>query len=180
MDQIPSGGVERKQDTPENIEPKNAYWKFVLAFIGVIIAVFLLYIIGFWIAKTYQDWRHRKNLDNLVEAMKQAEADDYARAMADTYGSTTPQGTLKMYIDAVQKGDYELASKYFIGDYQQRELESLRAATKEDLSHILKLLKEDLSSPGSFSTDKKGFLIEKPLIADFKIYPNGIWKIIEI
>jgi len=37
---------------------------------------------------------------------------------ADTYGSTTPEGTLALFIDALKKGDADLASKYFIPEKQ--------------------------------------------------------------
>jgi len=36
----------------------------------------------------------------------------------DTYGSTTPEGTLALFIDALKKGDADLASKYFIPEKQ--------------------------------------------------------------
>jgi len=36
----------------------------------------------------------------------------------DTYGSTTPEGTLSLFIDALKKGDADLASKYFIPEKQ--------------------------------------------------------------
>lgn len=31
----------------------------------------------------------------------------------DTYGGATPEETLRLFIDALQKGDTELAAKYF-------------------------------------------------------------------
>src|SRR3990167_11080939 len=38
----------------------------------------------------------------------------YVEAMtADTYGGKTPRETLDMFIDALKKGDVELAAKYF-------------------------------------------------------------------
>lgn len=41
----------------------------------------------------------------------------YVEAMtADTYGGKTPQETLDMFVDALRKGDVELASKYFMLD----------------------------------------------------------------
>ncbi|MCX6713260.1 MAG: hypothetical protein NTY66_03585 [Candidatus Vogelbacteria bacterium] len=37
---------------------------------------------------------------------------------ADTYGSTTPEGTLALFIDALKKGDADLAAKYFVVEKQ--------------------------------------------------------------
>jgi len=49
-------------------------------------------------------------------ALKQMEK-DYVNAMtADTYGGKTPQETLDMFVDALNKEDVDLASKYFMLD----------------------------------------------------------------
>lgn len=40
---------------------------------------------------------------------------------ADTYGSSTPEGTLALFIEALKKGDAELASKYFVPESQTKE-----------------------------------------------------------
>ncbi|MBU4057837.1 hypothetical protein KJ828_02665 [Patescibacteria group bacterium] len=44
---------------------------------------------------------------NYLEQYKQAQS-------KDTYGGKTPEETLQLFIDALKKGDTELASKYFI------------------------------------------------------------------
>ena len=95
------------------------YLKFIAGFLGVIVVVFVLYVGGVWAVRAYQQWQGEKAVQKTVENLKKFEAEDYAKAMADTYGGKTPQETLQMYISAVEKGDYELASKYFIGDKQE-------------------------------------------------------------
>ena len=119
-------------------------------------------------------------MQKAAEALKKAEEDSYRQALADTYGGKTPQETLRMYIDAVEKGDYLLASKYFVGDYQEKELKSLQTSKQENVINTVKLLKQSLQSDGSFSADRQEYIIRRPLLVDFRIYPNGIWKIIEI
>ena len=37
---------------------------------------------------------------------------------ADNYGSTTPEGTLALFVEALKRGDAELAAKYFIPEKQ--------------------------------------------------------------
>ena len=171
---------DQLQQYPDIKKPKSKYWKFVIGFFGIIVGVFILYIVGFWAVYYYKQWRGQKAVQELAEALKQAEQEDYERAMADTYGGKTPQETLQMYIDAVEKGDYELASKYFIGDNQEKELKSLQNSKREDIENILNLLRQSLKTEGSFSVNKDGYVIRKPLLVDFVLYPNGIWKIIEI
>jgi hypothetical protein len=101
--------------------------------------------------------------------------------MADTYGGKTPQETLRLYIEAVEKGDYELASKYFIGDKQvewQKRIKNLLAVDKRD--QFLDPLRQALVSDGVYSMDKRKFFFNEPVSIDFQLYPNGIWKIVEI
>lgn len=157
-------------------DKKSNYWKFAVAFTAIVV----LAVGAFVAARLYEKWQIDQKIQQAEEAMKKAAADDYARAMADTYGGKTPQETLQMYIDAVEKGDYALASKYFIGDNQEKELKSLQNGPKENINNVVGLLKKSIESSGSYSAQKNRYVIDKPLMVDFKLYPNGIWKIIEI
>jgi len=155
---------------------KSNYWKFAVAFVVIVI----LAVGAFVASRFYEKLQAEQAINRAAEALRKAAEEDYARAMADTYGGKTPQETLQMYIDAVESGDYVLASKYFIGDNQEKELNSLQNSPKENMQNVLQLLKRDLQSEGSFSENKDRYGIEVPLFIDFKLYPNGIWKIIEI
>src|SRR3989337_2696826 len=95
--------------------------RFFIAFLAMIGTAFFL----FFAWKIYL-WKSGKEPDLIAEAVRQAEQKDYAIAMADTYGGKTPQETLQMYIDAVEKGDYELAGKNFFGEKQGKELKNLK------------------------------------------------------
>jgi ribosomal protein S21 len=155
---------------------KSSYWKFAVAFVVIVI----LALGAFVAARFYEKLQAERAIERAEEALRKEIADYNARLAQDTYGGKTPQETLQMYIDAVEKGDYVLASKYFIADNQEKELRSLQNSPKENTQNILRLLKTDLQSEGSFSEGKDRYGIEKPLFIDFKLYPNGIWKIVEI
>lgn len=124
--------------------------------VGGVVLAFLAFGFGYPI---YDEWKGRRGVKNLADALKQFEIDDYKAAMADTYGGKTPQETLQMYIDAVEKGDYELASKYFIGDRQKEEQESLNNAPKENINNMLSILRKtkivDLHEQLSLMYDKE-------------------------
>ena len=157
------------------------YLKFIAGFLGVIVVVFVLYIGGIWAVRAYQQWQGEKAVQKTVENLKKFEAEDYAKAMADTYGGKTPQETLQMYISAVEKGDYELASKYFIGDKQEEKLKILIKTKKNNnIDFLLNILREINIKNGYYSTDKKIFTIEKPIFVEFILYPNNVWKLIKI
>src|SRR3989344_4272535 len=45
----------------------------------------------------------------------------------DTYGGNTPEETLELFRTALEKGDIELASKYFVIEKQKKTLSDLKA-----------------------------------------------------
>ncbi len=159
-----------------NEEKRGKYWKFAVG----LVALVLLALGAFVAARYYGRLEEQRAANDATQSLQKEIADYNARLALDTYGGKTPQETLQLYVDAVEKGNYVLASKYFIGDNQEKELSSLQNSPKENTQNVLRLLKTDLQSEGSFSENKDTYGIEKPLFVDFRLYPNGIWKIIEI
>ena len=170
---------------------KKSYRKFVLRFVVVVVGAFVLLIMVAWGWQKYRYWQDEKIAQKAEEGIRKWQQEDYERAMADTYGGKTPQETLQMYIDAVEKGDYELASRYFVLDKQERELNYLISLSdNEKLSWFLeKMLKGAFIESGEYrDIDEKHYRIEiksdEPniyysIIYFFK-YPNNTWKINEI
>jgi hypothetical protein len=156
---------------------KRGFWGFAVRFLVIIFIAFLL----IWGFDEYRKYEDRKKLDRFVEETKRLQKEEYDRAMADTYGGKTPQETLRMYIEAVERGDYELASRYFVLGKQEKWKEELMEIAKANKLNIyLEPLKEGLMSRGNYSADGKIFWIDNPVGIDFTLYPNGIWKILEI
>ena len=94
--------------------PRFASKKFVIAFLAIIAVVAGGYFI--WDRYFSAVGKARRFLTEQYDNYKQAESKYIAAATADTYGSTTPQGTLDMFVAALRTGDVELASKYFLLD----------------------------------------------------------------
>jgi len=125
-----------------------------------------------------------------VNSLNQYEKDYNARIeaerlakMADTYGGKTPAETLSLYIEAVKKGDYELASKYFVEKDRQVDLDNFSRSTKESLQVYISNLEFALANANDdngYNSDKTAYIIDKPILLDFVFYPNGIWKLTEI
>jgi len=159
---------------------RKARVKYAKILVGAA-AVIALVLVAFAGLGMFKQWQMRKGVENFAETLKRLEQEDYRRAMADTYGGKTPQETLQMYIAAVEKGDYELASKYFIGEKQEKwrkELIEIKNVDKTDA--FLNPIKVALHKEGEYSMDKKSFSIHEPIAIDFRLYPNGIWKLMEI
>jgi len=165
----------------QNLEqPKSKKIKFIIWFVILLFGVITIVNLSLFGWYKLTQYLNTKKVQQLAEELQKQQEEQYQKVMSDTYGGKTPQETLKMYIDAVEKGDYELASKYFIEGKREKEKQSLLNSKREDIENILNLLKQSLKSDGSFSADKNGFTIRKPILVDFVRYPNGIWKIIEI
>ena len=128
----------------------------------------------------YNQSKQWQEIKKSAEAFQKAEQELYQKMMADTYGGKTPQETLELFIAAVEKGDYELASKYFVKSKQEEELRALQAAEKADIDNVIKLMKETENDSGSYSVDRKTFIVRKPILTEYTFYPSGIWKIVEI
>jgi hypothetical protein len=163
------------EEISENIEsnPKNSrkrFLKFALVFV-LIIAVF------FGIVFSYENYfspeakfqREQKQNYEKYLAWKQS----YEKAMTeDTYGGKTPEETLQMFINALKKGDVELASKYFVlksdGSRDPKWLEALiktkEAGKLEEVINILSKAKPDYEN----ISNKEDF--------KFKSYDNGKLK----
>ena len=154
---------------------KGRYKKTVFfSVIILIVAVALIYFSSDIFLTSGQ-----KRVRDLVSRMEQAKTAEYDRAMADTFGGKTPQETLQMYIAAVEKGDYELASKYFIDTKRDEELKSFHGATGKQIEEYLVQVRKAQEEEGEYYKDKY-FTIYTPILIDLIRYPNEVWKIVEI
>lgn len=152
------------------------WFKFVLGFFALVaLAIALIWAIFY-----FKEWQERKKIDRLAENIKKYEQAEYTRMMADTYGGKTPQETLQMYIAAVEESDFDLASKYFIEDAREKELRSFQDTTVQNLKNYIVLLKEVSIRKGNYFSEDKRFSVDEPIHISFRLYPNRIWKIVEI
>ena len=99
-------------------------------------------------------------------------------AAEDSYGGSAPRETLRMFIDAVEKGRRETAIKYFVPQKREKWRAVLENMKKnEELSSFLIVLKQSLLSKGDYSVDKKSFVIHEPVSIVFILSSSGVWKI---
>lgn len=103
----------------------------------------------------------------------------------DTYGGETPEETLRLFIEALQKGDTDLAAKYFPPDEYENWRKELEDLKKQD---SFKMLFEDLAkSKLTKETSRDAFftlvgpdnLVEAELVMH-KNLQTGVWKITEL
>src|SRR3989344_4719866 len=155
---------------------RNKFFLGVCIFFAVVF--FLIIVIDGW--NYYDQWKGEKRIDELAQELRRLDKEDYERKAADKIGGKTPQETLDLFIQAVENGDYELASKYFVVEKQEEELKSLQNSPKENIKNVMGLLKQAKISKGSYSLTKNQFIVRKPILVNFILYPSDNWKIEEI
>jgi acyl-CoA reductase-like NAD-dependent aldehyde dehydrogenase len=161
----------------DNLKEKPKFKKVIKIFLLILLSCIVL--VGLFLTwQAYDQWRGQKRVQELAEAMQKAQDEWHQMQVADTYGGKTPQETLNMYIEAVEKGDYDLASKYFVIEKQEEwKGELIEIDQLGKVMTFLNPIKEALENKGEYSENKKEFSIYDPVGVDFMIYPNGIWKI---
>jgi len=101
---------------------------------GLVVLGGIYWYLGGWsgMMNSWGQQQYINKIENLKEAYRQ-----------DTYGAATPEGTLKLFIEAFEKGDADLASKYFVIEKQEEyrdKIESWIKLGKKD--EILSLFKK--------------------------------------
>lgn len=143
-----------------------------------IVVLFLFGIVAIEIGlRFYDKWESQRLIDDMAVELERMETDRQSAMEADKIGGNTPQETLEMFIKAVEEGDYELASKYFVIEEQEKwrgDLEDISVAGKMDI-FLSPLKKTELDN-----CEKESCLAHDPVLVSFILYPSGNWKIEKI
>ncbi len=93
-------------------ESKSKLWIYSSVFLGIIIIVGGGYLV--WSNYLSPEIRAAREHQKLYEETLGL-VEQYQEAMRnDTYGGTTPQETLDLFVEALENDDLEMASKYFV------------------------------------------------------------------
>ncbi|HOF50618.1 MAG TPA: hypothetical protein PLH22_03005 [Candidatus Colwellbacteria bacterium] len=165
-------------------KPKIRRWKSFLIILGIIAATELGYLA--WNYYLSPEAKENRRIERDFKAYMKF-VDQYETAMEnDTYGGQTPQETLDMFVDALEKGDLDLASKYFVlredGSRDPKTLEALESKRVSNiLPEMIRLLSE-AKPTGSFLKNHYGFKVAddkgNSSIIDFVFNEySQVWKI---
>ena len=163
---------------------KRNFFIFSGALVGILILVTGGYLT--WQKYFSEGARQLASFNDYQERMKEAYKND-------TYGGATPEETLKLFVEALKKGDVDLASKYFVlddntnsKDYLTRkkwEVALNRAKAEGGLQELINIVskakfdsKSDIFNTASYVVYDKNRI----LIADISLVLNKIskaWKI---
>jgi len=170
-------------------KPKKKKKLLIITLICVVIIVLFgvsgtLGVIKERIQRTIDTYKTQKAIEQFYQGL-----DEYYQKFAeDTYGGKTPQETLNMFIEALEKGDIDLAAKYFaMDDNLSRKMweDGLRAQAEsgkiQELINIAKQFKPASKQSGVTSTyefviiEDNG-MVEYSVEMEFNQY-SGVWKI---
>ncbi|MBI2444211.1 MAG: hypothetical protein HYV42_03155 [Candidatus Magasanikbacteria bacterium] len=147
---------------------------------GSLAGLVLLWRIALAVSPSLRSRAPYWNAQLMVRLIKWDQRRAQAQAAADTVGGKTPEETLRLYLAAVDSGDYRRASTFFVPEKQKQERQSFSQSVPADIGRIQNLLVEALKRGGTYSADGKEYVIHQPIFVHLVRYPAGNWKLLEI
>src|SRR3989344_584419 len=155
------------------------FWKFFAGLLAIVVLGFLvIYGADFYNnPRILRDWLEARKTQKQYEDLKKLYE-------ADTYGGKTPEETLALFIDALKKGDTDLAAKYvFIDDQENVRADLLQAKTTGNLNKVIERF--GLLKKSKTEIDEASFVIlGEDNIVKYQILlsknQNDVWKILEL
>ena len=158
---------------------KHSYYRFAFMVVGSVVVL----VMGVLIFAIYAEG-HKSDASPVlkeVEDMLQKEKQMSEGAVEnDTQGSSTPKGTLTLYIAALEKKNDQEAISYFVSGRQEMERERLSEFSESVRIHAGTLLKQAMNATGTYSQEGDAYTIRTPVLVDFIRLPNGTWKLVEL
>ena len=154
--------------------------------VAVVAVVIIAVALGVWWYKNEKPFDPSVDIKTFTTA---GQFDDYYKNISEVYkkapdGGKTPEETLQLFIDALKKGDTDLAAKYYIPEKQKKEAEDLRKGKeKGNLGQLISILEKD--KKGSYLLDKNYYefsTFDKNNVVEFSFSfvfnpSTNIWKI---
>ena len=152
----------------------NTSKKFLLGFLGILL---LALAVWSWGAYLNPDVREKRALVKYFEDIEE----EYRN---DMYGGATPEETLQLFIAALEAGDIELASKYFLPDEREKIRSYFRDIkitgewdkVLEDAQNLRLTTKKD--DEAFYTIANENNVVEVQVI--FKKNQNNVWKITDL
>src|SRR3989344_4665014 len=155
------------------------FWKFFAGLLAIVVLGFLvIYGADFYNnPRILRDWLEARKTQKQYEDLKKLYE-------ADTYGGKTPEETLALFIDALKKGDTDLAAKYvWIDDQEKVRVDLLQAKTTGNLNKAIErfgLLKKSKTEidEASFTVLGEDSIVKYQILLGKN--QNDVWKILEL
>lgn len=161
----------------------NKKTKRIIKISGVVLGAFIIFYLAMIGPELWKSYKWQKAVDDYEEAMRKPYKEDI-------YGGKTPEETWSMFLDALKKGDIDLASKYYDVEHQSNAKQWLDGLKqKNELAQTIKemeKLRKSESQPLSkdkiyYSYDFFSDQYKQTLTGRIVFYLNPytkVWKII--
>lgn len=133
-----------------------------------------VYGIDYWRVQTSPEYKVEQGLKELEKRYEE-----------DPYGGDTPEETLRLFVEALKKGDTDLAAKYFVLDKQEQWRGDLSKIKEKGLLgemvkelELTKLTKKTLEE-AFFTLVNENNVAEAELVIAKNLH-SGKWKIYEL
>lgn len=147
----------------------------------ILLIIFLIYL-AFIIPDIYKSYKWQKSVERFQESIEKPFKEDI-------YGGKTPEETWQMFLSALEKGDIELASKYYDVEHQgeaKKWLEELKekgelAQTIEEMRGLRKSKRSSLKGQKRYFYNYYDKEFQQELSAPVIFYLNPytkVWKIL--
>lgn len=163
----------------------KSIFKKILVVVLIVVGILTLWA---FIDSGYQAWqgyKWQKQTAKFQDVLEQPYKEDF-------YGGKTPEETWGMFLDALKKGNVELASKYYDVAHQERAKEMIEKIKQEDgqlqewikdLEGLQKSSRESLDGQAQYYYNYFDKQFKQTLSAPVNFYFNPytkVWKIISL
>ena len=129
---------------------KPMYKKFLFVFL-IALGIYVFAIIAVVANSEYKKFKEKRAVQKWEEALRKPYKED-------VYGGKTPEETWNMFLDALKKGDIELASKYFAVEKQKEWRNTIESTLKAGkLNFVIKNLSTELKRENDYLKDNKAY-----------------------
>ena len=157
------------------LSPSPSSHKKAIIVAAVLLGILPIIFVTLICVDKYAQWRTARR----VAAYEQEQERPYRE---DMYGGKTPKETLDLFIAALQKEDFVLASKYIVLSKQEEWKEGFKKAKEKGnlewlLINLKKMENRGNLGPSTFqmgARDEEGVFLT---FITFVKYPSGVWKI---
>jgi len=160
----------------------NIFKTFLKVMAFTLAAIFLLDV-GMWAG--FQSYQYYKTypVRKLARGLEQMTKERELLYKNDLYGGKTPEETFVMYVEALKKGDLDLASRYFVLSGQAKELEALKKMSPEQMVAYVKKIDGSekvwkFDDKGSWGNYRIYYVTEEHFSLDFTLNESSkVWKL---
>ncbi len=151
----------------------NEFWRILACGFAVIVFV----VVGFYEWYYYMLYLHEQEAEQVMTRIVAIQKELYQKHLAGELGGESPYEVLSLYVKAIERKDYEIASAYFVKSARADALRALQNASPADIPVFLGVLKESLQTLKDNVPPQSSWYLTSPVSVSFTAVESGMWEI---